>query len=482
MFKNLKFSKNFIILFFSFSAICFFFIDYTEESDIWFLLSHGRYVLNNGFPHIDILSMHTGLNFVMQQWLSSVIFYIIYNYLGKIAFYVFIFVLNLIMTFLMYKLCLIVSNNKKFASCFMSVITMVLLQRSFIVPRPQMFTYIILLVLLIMLELFSSKRKKYIYCLPILSILLINFHGAMWPILFIFCMPYVAELILKKDKDVFKLLSIMLLSVLVGLINPYGIETLLYSLKSYGLEYIRLVVGEMRSFNLLGEPFVIYWSGFIVLVFFICNLLILKYSNKKNIRVAHLLLFYGTFFMSLSSVRNISLFIIGTLPFLVKYFQFKDINKFELNKGWIINYIIIFIIFIAVFIFALNDNRHIFEHVVNDAVVYLNNHEENKNVKIYTEYHFGSTFEYYGYKPYLDTRAEVFIKKMNKKEDILEEYIRFNTDISFRDEFIKKYDFDYYVLLDEYFELVEYLINYEDIDYELVLAHEKFFLVKKVSE
>lgn len=480
MFKNLKFSKNFLVLFFSVTAICFFLIDYTREADIWFLLSHGRYVLNNGFPHVDVLSMHTGLNFVMQQWLSSVIFYIVYNYLGKIAFYIFIFLMNLVITYLIYKLCVVISN-KKFSSCFITVITMILLQRWYIVPRPQIFTFIILIMVLIMLELYSSKRKKYINYMPLLSVLLINFHGSMWPMIFVFCMPYVAELILKKDKDVFKLIGVIIISLVAGLINPYGLESLTYSINSYGLDSIRTIVGEMRSFNLLGEDFVVYWSFFTLLIFFISNLLILKYSKKKNIRVAHLLLFYGTFFMALSSLRNISLFIIATLPFLVKYFEFKDINTFSLSKEWCINYVVILILFIAVFTSSIFSKKYEFVHDVDEAVIYLNEYA-SKDIKLYTEYSFGSLFEYHGYKPYLDSRAEVFTKKMNNKEDILDEYIKFNLDKNSRDKFIKKYDFDYYLIHSDYKELVNYLINYQDIDYELVYAREYFYLVKKVSE
>ena len=70
---------------------------------------------------------------------------------------------------------------------------------------------------------------------------------------------------------------------------------------------------------------------------------------------------------------------------------------------------------------------------------------------------------------------------MNNKEDILDEYIQFNLDESTRDEFIKKYDFDYYLINSEYKELLDYLLNYEE-DFELVLEREYFYLVKKVSK
>ena len=62
-------------------------------------------------------------------------------------------------------------------------------------------------------------------------------------------------------------------------------------------------------------------------------------------------------------------------------------------------------------------------------------------IKLYTDYSDGSIFEYHGYKPYIDSRAEVFLKKMNHKENILKEYLNFNLDEKTRDKFIKKYDF-----------------------------------------
>ena len=78
----------------------------------------------------------------------------------------------------------------------------------------------------------------------------------------------------------------------------------------------------------------------------------LLYTNKKNKRVAHLLLFYGTFFMCLLGIRNFALFVLATIPFLVKFIEIKDIDKFIVNKKWIINYTVVIIIFVLSFIFS----------------------------------------------------------------------------------------------------------------------------------
>ena len=69
-----------------------------------------------------------------------------------------------------------------------------------------------------------------------------------------------------------------------------------------------------------------------------------------------------------------------------------------------------------------------------------------KDVKIYTNYNTGGYLEYLGYRCYLDSRAEVFLKANNKKEDILEEYYKLQTNDLNIDSFLKKYNFDYLVV------------------------------------
>ena len=57
--------------------------------------------------------------------------------------------------------------------------------------------------------------------------------------------------------------------------------------------------------------------------------------------------------------------------------------------------------------------------------------------------------EYRGYKPYLDPRGEVFLKKNNKKEDILYEWDDFNSGRIKVEEFLDKYHFDYLLVVGE---------------------------------
>ena len=71
---------------------------------------------------------------------------------------------------------------------------------------------------------------------------------------------------------------------------------------------------------------------------------------------------------------------------------------------------------------------------------------DKKTLDIYTGYNEGGYLEYRGYKPYIDPRMEVFIKSNNGKADIFQEYYEmYNGDME-KDEFLRRYDFDYLVV------------------------------------
>ena len=86
---------------------------------------------------------------------------------------------------------------------------------------------------------------------------------------------------------------------------------------------------------------------------------------------------------------------------------------------------------------------------------------------MFTEFDDGSYYEYHGYKCYIDSRAEVFIKSINHKEDIFHEYYLLFTKKLDYNTFINKYNFDYMVVNKDS-GLYDYLLK-KDI-YELVLT------------
>lgn len=455
---------------------------FNSESDIWFLFSHGRYVLSNGFPHTDFLSMHSGLHFVMQQWLSSVIFYIIYNLFGTIGIYILVWISNILIIYLIYKLCMKISDNNILVSSFFTNITSAILNIAFITCRPMIFSFIIFILLLYIMESYVKKKNKIIYFLILLSILQINLHASMWPLLFILLLPYLthyAYLYLKdKDRTIFKLLLITLLMILVGFINPYGIESMTYSLHSYGISDINATIWEMHGLNFNSS--LQYVKFFSYITFFIMILVSYIFINsKKKIPIYRLLLFYGTFLMALFNIRNIPIFAICSITACSASIEYKPKYIHDFNTKYKIAYSIL-LVTAVIYIYSNKSNYILSDTYLGQKNIlnYIEKKHISKEEPLYTINTNGSYFSYNGYKTYMDTRAEVFLKANNKKRDIFHEFYLLMSDQIDYNSFLKKYNFKYLVI-NKNEPLDKFLKSKNNTSYHIVYKNKKLLLYGK---
>ena len=416
-------------LFFLLPMFFFLFISFSRESDIWFLLSHGKYVLEHGFPHMEFLTMHTGLHFVMQQWLFSCVCYFFYHIAGSLGIILMVGILNVFLVLFLYKQCLQLCHNS-YTACLVAALIDVLLELNFIVPRPQMISLLFLLIVVFLLE----KGDKSIYGIPILSFFLIQFHASMWPMLFILFFPFLLEEVLHKNKRVYSLLGVFILSFLVGFLNPYGIEAMTYTFHSYGIKTINLLIDEMQHFSFVGDSVVVFNS---VLFFFL--MIIFLYSiirNKENYSIHSICLFLGISFMTFLNLRNLSLFFVIVMPyscFLLK----KEVTGEIYDKYYLIG-VLMFLLLFGIF---YQKGFYTFQNDEMEHVVHFLEQQNYEEVLFFNDFNDGAYLEYAGYPAYIDSRAEVFLKKMNHKEDILEEYYQVLTgEINYSD-FIQKYHF-----------------------------------------
>jgi hypothetical protein len=197
--------------------------------------------------------------------------------------------------------------------------------------------------------------------------------------------------------------------------------------------------------------------------------------NRKKVSIYQILFLLGTTFMAYLNLRNISLFIISTLPFISSYISIID-GK---DKVIPIKSYIVFTIVILVMIISSLVNKDYIIKSNNDKIVEYLDKNASKNIKLFTNYDDGPYYEFYNYKVYIDTRAEVFLKANNKKEDILLEYINLISGKSDIDSFLNKYNFDYLVVSKKEF-LYDKLNNSKL--YELVYHYDNHYLFKKVLE
>jgi hypothetical protein len=117
------------------------------------------------------------------------------------------------------------------------------------------------------------------------------------------------------------------------------------------------------------------------------------------------------------------------------------------------------------------------KHIVHDCIEWLEQNESSKDVRIMTTYEVGGYLEYYGYKPYIDPRAEVFFKSINEKADIFDEFISIQIGSIPYYEILDKYNIDYVLALDSFDIFYKYLPS--DNNYELVFHGEHGDLYKR---
>ncbi len=422
--------------------------------DFWFLLNHGKYVLNHGFPTIEPFTMHKGLSFVMQQWLSAVIFYLFNCISARFGLYILCFIVNIFVLFFLYKLCMELSNNNYRISTALAILTdFFLLLFRVILPRPQIFTYLLLIITLYIMEKFyKNKNTKAIYFLPLISILQINFHASMYFMLYIFMLPYLANFIYlkykdKKDNRVFKLLLIWLIMFACAFINPYGIKAITYVFTSYGNDYINLMVGEMNPTS-IGTSF-----GLLYFIILISTLLFFRLFRKGKFELRQSLLFGGLTFLALKNYRNVALWLIGVIPYLIIYLKpylKKEIkvslNQKEMSKLSYTFFIGGAIAIIVLFSFIFQLGVHCF---LDKGMQLLLDNYDQKEMILYTDAISGSYAEYKGLIPYIDVRSEVFLKKNNKKVDLYDEFYELSYGKLYYKDFVNKYNFTHLIVRSE---------------------------------
>jgi hypothetical protein len=441
--------------------------EWSLNNDLWFLLASGKYVLERGIPHIEPLTLHEGLSFVMQQWLTSVIFRLIWDLGGKLLLLGFIFLLAALFIFIFWRLCLYMSGGNGLVSLLVTLLTSVCVIVFYMNSRPGCFDAILFITELFLLEKYiNEKNIRLLLPLPVISVLMINLHGAMWLMTAVFMLPFLLEAFIKRDsKTALTLLISALICLLAGFINPYGLKAMTYVLRSYNVEDINRLITEMKAPDIKNYLGIIIY-GCIILVF-LCLIL-----SKKGIRLRHALLTLGTLYLTLSAIRSFLLFLLAGVYQLA--LCLKDLNIKQFNDGFLekaqprlklIGAEACLLLALTLFVTVKGAVTIKGSPDCSGAIDWAAEHYKPGST-IYIGYNDGGYAEYKGLRPYIDPRAEVFIKANNKKEEIFSEYLALISGQSDVKAFIDKYDFDLIYLRknDKSFDgrLDNYMLVYED--------------------
>lgn len=459
-------------------------IPLTLNNDIWFLLNSGRYVLQNGIPHTEPFTMHTGMAFCMQQWLTAVLFWTAYHAAGVAGLLAVVIAAFAGIILTIYKLCLRISENNLLVSFFVTL-SACSLTSLFMLTRPYVLSTLILVLELYVLESFIGRdNPRYLIFLPVLSILLINLHAAIWPMMFVLCAPYLIDsfpfhlgFLRGQGYRRGSLFASVGLSLAAGFVNPYGLDAMTYLFRSYGYSDIFRLVAEMKPpdiNNILGK--LIFGVMLIVLL--------VRYFNRDGeSRLRYTLLELGLAYMAMSSVRSF-LFFMTCAVFTTAYYLRKwtppvgKVVKTEKNTRKLRKILAVLLIAVLAAAFVLKYRNQLQAGDTPDvagAVVYIRSHAA-AGAPVYTAYDEGGYAEFMGLRAYLDPRAEVFLTRNNHQADYIDEFYKLQTGRLYYRSFLDKYRFAY-VLISRNDILYTYIPH--DPDYELVYQDQIYFVYGK---
>ena len=453
------------------------------QNDTFYTIKIGELILNNGIDMLDHFSFHTNLLYTYPHWLYDVFIYIIYKFFGFLGIYFSSIILFIILLMVVFKTNKRVCGNV-LISAFTTFICLLAIS-GFVTARAQLVSFILFALEIYFIESFlRNNKKKYLFGLLLISLLLCNIHVAVWPFYFIIYIPFIVEYIIakitkknkflnieiKKNDNVKKLVIIMFISLLAGFLTPikdtpftYLLNTMQGSSQSY--------IEEHLPPSILGKISLTIFSIIII------NLIILG-----KIKLHNLFLILGLTIMAYTSVRHMSLYTIFILPIISSLVD-NTFNKHKINiDKYTIKYICskLGIILISIILISLlcisiyiNKDKEFVNHKVYPikATEYIKENLDYKNIRIFNEYNYGSYLLLNDIKVFIDSRADLYTKEFNKKEDILKEYMSSNYQNIF-----DKYEITHVIaskndILYNYTKNMNYKIIYEDdyfVIYELI--------------
>ncbi len=420
------------------------------DPDSYFLIATGREILKQG--HVPKINPFTAeqMPIIIQQWLVSIMNALIYDNFGKIGMIVYsVFIMILILTL---SVCFLKMFNKTKTAETFTVLFVLSSLLVYLNTRPNSITINLFLILFMVLEKYNrTGRNRYLFFIVLLSLLEINIHAAIWPILFPFIGIYVIpEKIFNVTKKQIKLFITMIISFFVGFLNPNGINGMFYLLKSAGC-LGSVTINELKHPEIFGYPGILVIISIVIFVFYL--------QKEKNIHI--ILLSLAGIICSALYVRNMYMATICLIPAIGKVITKKE--KEKKNKDY--NILIVCYMVIAVVIFMIlpvNTNIKDYQHSAIAAFDYLDTKE---NVNLFTGFNSGSYAEFRGYDVYIDSRPEIFSKKITGNVDRIEEYGKvYSGDIDF-DEFTNKHQFTHIlVTCEKYFDIyLKYNDNYKAV-------------------
>lgn len=292
-----------------------------SDGDFWWHLKTGEYIVRNfSIPRIDFYSFTVpGRHWVAHEWLSEVIFYLVYSRAG---FNTLIFIFT-VLTVLAFWIVFRRINAHPFVKGFA-----VLLSVWAILPtigvRPRTFTLLFAGIYLALLHRFVREREtKAIWWLVPLMIVWVNLHAGYLIGLVLIGLTIVGVVVdawfagekLASQWPRLKTLVLVLVACLLAAnLNPQGPRIFVFP-----FEFFLSPVQQDQITDWLSPDF--HQKELFPLLLLIMLTIAAFALSPKRVRPSELLFFLATLYMTLKSNRHMAIFALVVGPMLADYLQ-----------------------------------------------------------------------------------------------------------------------------------------------------------------
>jgi hypothetical protein len=390
------------------------------DTDTWWHLRSAEHTLTEGMIYTDPFS-HTyfGQRWINHSWGSQIVLYTLYSTLGNFGLSIFTPTLAVAGLCFIYP---ILKGNIYLKSFIIALggITASL----FWSERPAMFSFFFSAVTLFLLYRYKEKPSREIVILIPMMCLWGNLHAG-YSIGFIFLGAFIGGEFLNKLfmaqhsmltwRNWFTLVLVAILSAMVLVISPYGIETLLVPFQTVGIDALRAYIMEWQTPNFQQSS---NWT--------ILGMIFIAFAGAWLGRVrwdwTSYALFCGTVFMTMLYGRNVSVFAIASLPIISQFWDsFLTENNLVLRprretaRNYALNIVLLGLVAFGLLVYLVGNIwnpvtvKEFQERFLPvKAVEYMNSHDLPPN--LFNTYNWGGYLVQFArdYPVFIDGRTDLY--------------------------------------------------------------------------
>ncbi|MGA2355484.1 MAG: hypothetical protein ABSG02_13395 [Terriglobales bacterium] len=396
------------------------------DPDLWWHLRTGQWIVEtHSIPHSDPFSFtRAGHAWISHEWLSEVIFFELYKHGGAAALIVFSAIVTTAGFMFLYLRCRPGGQKRHWAAAAIALGALASAPSWGV--RPQMFTFTLASLLLLLIDR-GEARPKFLLWIPPIFLLWLNLHGgfALGPALLV---AYGIGVLLESaagntpwpEARPILLRIVLLLIACLALVplNPSGTHLYRYPLDTLRSSGMRSFISEWHSPDFhasLYRPLLLLWL----------ILLTALASSRVHLRGRVIVPLLLTAFAALDAVRHIPIFVLLAIPVVVtalpvspKSMLRRPHNSRRFRPAFGLFIVLLMALFAAVrwAILARDQNARVAEVFPERAVAVLrgnslslNNSRQNQKLFIYYDWGGFAIWNLYPtYRVFVDGRADLY--------------------------------------------------------------------------